>query len=394
MHFKYGFGKGYKEFDIDESNIMTELRQNEVNTGLSGIEEVKYAMNNPIGSKRLSEIVKPGEKTVIITSDITRPMPGKTVLPVVIEELNAAGLKNEDITIVFALGNHRKQSEDEKKYLAGEDIYNKIKCIDSDTGDCIRLGITSRGTPVDIFSRVAKAERRICLGNIEYHYFAGYSGGAKAIMPGVSTRAAIQANHSGMVRDEARAGAIEAVHFYSYPYTSERAKEKVIELTRLLARYTYKMTLHIVSFTDIQLEINDKCPQDQITIIMRRAMMSISEKIAGKTGAQALITGESMGQVASQTMQSLSVTNAIVKIPVFRPLIGMDKNEIIEIARKIETFETSILPYEDCCTVFVAKHPKTRPKLDEIEKYEAGLQLEELISKAVENTEVLVVTQG
>lgn len=182
---------------------------------------------------------------------------------------------------------------------------------------------------------------------------------------------------------------IEAVHFYSYPYTSERAKDKVIRLGRILASYCNSIKLHIVPFTEIQLEINDKCPQDQITIIMRRAMMVISELLAVKNGAQALITGESMGQVASQTIQSLAVTNAAVKMPVFRPLIGMDKNEVIEIARRIDTFETSILPYEDCCTVFVAKHPKTRPRLEEIERHEAALQLAGLIEKAVENTEVL-----
>lgn len=157
---------------------------------------------------------------------------------------------------------------------------------------------------------------------------------------------------------------IEAVHFYSYPYTSERAKEKVIELAKILASYCQKINLHIVPFTDIQLEINEKCPHEELTIIMRRAMMKIAEIIAKKTGALALVTGESVGQVASQTMQSLAVTNAVVSLPVFRPLIGMDKNEVIDIARKIGTFETSILPYEDCCTVFVAKHPTTKPKME------------------------------
>jgi thiamine biosynthesis protein ThiI len=186
---------------------------------------------------------------------------------------------------------------------------------------------------------------------------------------------------------------IEAVHFYSYPYTSERAKDKVISLARILARYCYRVKLHIVPFTDIQLEINDKCPEDQITIIMRRAMMRISESIAKKNGAMALITGESLGQVASQTLHGLAVTNAAVTMPVFRPLIGMDKNEVIEIARKIGTFETSILPYEDCCTVFVAKHPRTRPKLDDIIGYEKGLRLEELMDKAVKDTETIIVTK-
>lgn len=186
---------------------------------------------------------------------------------------------------------------------------------------------------------------------------------------------------------------IEAVHFYSYPYTSERAKEKVIELARIMSRYCSRIKLHIVPFTEIQLEINDKCSEDQLTIIMRRAMMTIAEKIAEKVGALALITGESMGQVASQTIQSLGVTNAAVSMPVFRPLIGMDKNEVIEIARKIDTFETSILPYEDCCTVFVAKHPKTRPRLEKILQEESKLNLEEMINKAIQNTEVLRISQ-
>lgn len=209
MHFKYGFGKGYKEFDIQDANVIAELRQNEVQYGLTGAGEVRRALEAPIGTPRLSAIVKPGEKAVIITSDVTRPMPSRTVLPPVLEELLAAGLKYEDITIVFALGNHRKQTPEEMKYLVGEDVFQKVRCVDSDPRDCIRMGATGRGTPVEIFSEVAKADRRICLGNIEFHYFAGYSGGAKAIMPGVSTKAAIQANHSAMVRDEARAGAMD-----------------------------------------------------------------------------------------------------------------------------------------------------------------------------------------
>lgn len=184
---------------------------------------------------------------------------------------------------------------------------------------------------------------------------------------------------------------LEAVHFYSYPYTSERAKEKVIELTKILTKFCNKINLHIVPFTDIQLEINEKCPQDQLTIIMRRVMMTIAERIAEKVGALALVTGESVGQVASQTIQSLYVTNAVVKMPVFRPLIGMDKNEVIDIARKIGTFETSILPYEDCCTVFVAKHPNTKPVLEKILALEQKANVEELINKAIENTEVMVI---
>lgn len=182
---------------------------------------------------------------------------------------------------------------------------------------------------------------------------------------------------------------LEAIHFYSYPYTSERAKEKVIELTKILASYCYQLKLHVVPFTEIQLEINEKCPEDQATIIMRRVMMTMAEKLANSVGAQALVTGESMGQVASQTMQSLAVTNAAVNMPVFRPLIGMDKNEVIEIARKINTFETSILPYEDCCTVFVAKHPKTRPQLEKILLSESKMDITEMMEKAIRDTEVI-----
>lgn len=187
---------------------------------------------------------------------------------------------------------------------------------------------------------------------------------------------------------------VEAVHFYSYPYTSERSKEKVLELARILSCYCGHVDLHIVPFTKLQEAINENCPLDQLTIIMRRAMMRISERIAAKTGSLALVTGESIGQVASQTLQSLSVTNAVVGIPVFRPLIGMDKNEVVSIARKIGTFETSILPYEDCCTVFVAKHPNTKPHMGKIALSESRLELEALINQAVENTELVRVTPG
>lgn len=184
---------------------------------------------------------------------------------------------------------------------------------------------------------------------------------------------------------------IEAVHFYSYPYTSERAKQKVVDLAQILSQYCGKLKLHVVPFTEIQLAINDNCPEDQLTIIMRRIMMRIAEIIARKTNSMALITGESMGQVASQTMQSLYCTDSAVNMPVFRPLIGMDKVEVIDIARKIDTFETSILPYEDCCTVFVAKHPQTKPKLEKIMKSEEAVDFEPLIERAVEATEVIVL---
>lgn len=184
---------------------------------------------------------------------------------------------------------------------------------------------------------------------------------------------------------------IEAVNFFSFPYTSERAKEKVIELASILAQYTSKITLHIVPFTEIQLAIRDNCPEQHMTLLMRRFMMKIAELIAEKNGSQALITGESAGQVASQTLAALNVTNAVVKMPVLRPLIGMDKTEIIERAEKIGTFETSILPYEDCCTVFTPKNPTTQPVLTKIEKSESHLDFDGLTKKAVEGTETLVI---
>ena len=184
---------------------------------------------------------------------------------------------------------------------------------------------------------------------------------------------------------------IECVHFFSYPYTSQLAKDKVIELARLVTRYCGKMTLNIVSFTEIQEAIRDNCPEEYFTLIMRRFMMEISQRIAKHDGCGALITGENLGQVASQTMEAMTVTGAVVDIPIFMPLVGMDKEEIVTIARKIGTLETSILPYEDCCTVFTPKHPKTKPTLGQLLHAEASLDREALITRALENIERVAV---
>lgn len=209
MDFKIAFGKQYVPVTIPDNNVLGVLTPNDVNSELSETEEISRALKNPVGSKRLCEIVKQGERICIITSDITRPMPSKRVLPFVLEELYQAGVKNDDITIVFALGNHRAHNESEKRYIVGDEIYEKIACVDADQKRTVNLGKTSYGTPVDIFDTVVCADRVICLGNIEYHYFAGYSGGAKAVMPGVSTAGAIQANHSKMVEESSAAGRIE-----------------------------------------------------------------------------------------------------------------------------------------------------------------------------------------
>lgn len=183
---------------------------------------------------------------------------------------------------------------------------------------------------------------------------------------------------------------IDAVHFHSHPYTSDRAKEKVIELANIMSEYCGKIRVHVVPFTDIQLEIIDKCPKQFLTVIMRRIMMRIAEKIASGRGCAALITGESIGQVASQTMESLVCTDAAVNMPVFRPLIGMDKEEIVTVSKKMGAYETSILPFEDCCTIFVPKHPTTKPKLSEIEEAEkALLNIDEMIEDAIGNVEII-----
>ena len=188
---------------------------------------------------------------------------------------------------------------------------------------------------------------------------------------------------------------IEAVYFHAPPYTSERAKEKVVDLARLVSAYAGPIRLHIVNFTDIQLYIYEKCPHDELTIIMRRYMMRIAEHFAEKDGCLGLITGESIGQVASQTMQSLLATNAVCTLPVYPPLIGFDKREIVEISEKIDTYETSILPYEDCCTIFVAKHPVTKPNVERIAKSELNLseKIDELMEAAIETAEVIEVKQ-
>lgn len=186
---------------------------------------------------------------------------------------------------------------------------------------------------------------------------------------------------------------IDAVYFHAPPYTSERAKQKVVDLAKKVADYAGPVWLHVVNFTDIQLYIYDKCPHDELTIIMRRYMMRIAEQIAKETDCLGLITGESIGQVASQTMASLAATNEVCTMPVYRPLIGFDKMEIVDIAEKIDSYETSILPYEDCCTIFVAKHPVTKPNLNIIKRHEQNLQegIDELVEKALSTKEVIVV---
>ncbi len=209
MILTYGYGSTQQRVELPEKNLLAELHAKPIPHAHRGEEAVRFALEHPIGAPRLRESVRPGEKIAIVTSDISRPMPSAKVLPALLCELWAAGVSPEDVTLVFALGSHRGHTEAEMRRLAGDAVFEQIRCMDSTPEDTVRLGITSRGTPVDVTRAVAEADRRICLGNIEFHYFAGYSGGAKAIMPGVSTPKAIQCNHRFMTSPDACAGKLE-----------------------------------------------------------------------------------------------------------------------------------------------------------------------------------------
>ena len=209
MRMEFGYGKGTQVVEIPDKNLLAVLTANEMEHERRGADAVDYALEHPIGAARLRETAKKGQKVAVITSDISRPLPSFDVLPSVIRELNEAGVPDEDITVVFALGSHRHHTEEEKQHLAGEEVYRRVRCVDSDPDDCIHTGTSSNGTPFDFSRSVVEADLRVALGNIEFHYFAGYSGGVKALMPGVSTPAAIQCNHSLMVSENACAGKLE-----------------------------------------------------------------------------------------------------------------------------------------------------------------------------------------
>lgn len=206
MEFAIKYYKDLVSFQIPDENVLGEILPNTCPSVESEEKEVKRALSVPFDSPLLSDVVRPGEKVVIITSDVTRPVPSRIIIPCLLDELRKAGVENKDITVVFGLGSHRKQTEEEQKNLVGEEVYGQVRCIDSNPDDCVHLGTCKNGTPVDIFRTVVEADRRILVGNVEYHYFAGYSGGMKAIMPGVSSKEAIQANHKNMIRPGAFAG--------------------------------------------------------------------------------------------------------------------------------------------------------------------------------------------
>lgn len=209
MELEFGYGAGVQKVQVPEKNLMGILTANEMRHERKGQEAVRYALAHPIGAAALRDLAKPGQKIAIVVSDISRPVPSYELLPGILEELSAAGCRDEDITVVFALGSHRHHTHQEQERLVGSEVFRRVRCVDSDPEDCVHMGDTERGTPVDVTRAVAEADFRICTGNIEFHYFAGYSGGVKAIMPGVSTPAAIQSNHRMMVSEQACAGNLD-----------------------------------------------------------------------------------------------------------------------------------------------------------------------------------------
>ena len=209
MLLEFGYGNGSQSVDVPEEDLLGVLVSNEMDHERRGPEAVRFALEHPVASLPLRDIARPGQKVAIVTSDISRPLPSYDVLPSVLDELSGAGVPDKDITVVFGLGSHRAQTDEERRRLVGDEVFSRVRCVDSDPSDCVSYGRTKRGTPVDITRTVAEADLRICLGNVEFHYFAGYSGGYKAIMPGASTPEAIQANHRMMVQQAAHAGKIE-----------------------------------------------------------------------------------------------------------------------------------------------------------------------------------------
>lgn len=311
MILEFGYGNGIQTAEVPDNCVQAVLLSNEMEHERRGADAVRYSLEHPIKGPRLKDIAKPGEKIVIVTSDISRPLPSFDVLPSVLDELALAGVKDEDITVVFGLGSHRGHTREEMIKLVGSEVFSRVRCVDSDPLDCVRYGITSRGTPVDITRTVAEADRRICLGNVEFHYFAGYSGGYKAIMPGVSTPAAIQANHRMMVREEAKAasidgnpiredieeaGAMVGVDFIVNAVLDEHKKivysaaGDVVAAHRDACRYLDRMYLkHIEKRADIVIVSQGGAPKDANLYQTQKALDNA--KHAVKDGGTVILVG-------------------------------------------------------------------------------------------------------
>ena len=311
MRMEFGYGKGIQTVEIPDKNLLAVLTANEMEHERRGADAVDYALEHPIGAPRLRETAKKGQKVAVITSDISRPLPSYDVLPSVIRELNEAGIPDEDITVVFALGSHRHHTEEERRHLAGDEVFERVRCIDSDPEDCIHTGTSSNGTPFDFSRSVVEADLRVALGNIEFHYFAGYSGGVKALMPGVSTPAAIQCNHSLMVSQDACAGRLEGnpvrqdleealsfcpVHFIVNAVLDEHKKivyavaGDVIEAHRAGCRYLDRMYRKpIPARADIVLVSQGGAPKDANLYQTQKALDNA--KHAVKKGGTMIVIG-------------------------------------------------------------------------------------------------------
>ena len=311
MKIELGYGRGTQTVDVPEENLLKVLTANGMAHERRGEEAVRYALAHPVGAGLLRDDVKPGQKVVIVTSDISRPLPSFDVLPAVLDELYAAGIPKEDITVVLALGSHRGHTEEEKKHLVGERCYAEVRVIDSDPNDCVHLGNTRHGTPVDITRSVAEADYRICLGNVEFHYFAGYSGGYKAIMPGCSTPEAIQVNHKMMVQEAAHAGklsgnpiredieeagAMLGVHYIVNAVLDEHKKivyavaGDVVKAHRVACAYLDRMyRVSIPARADIVLVSQGGAPKDANLYQVQKALDNA--KHAVKDGGTVILVG-------------------------------------------------------------------------------------------------------
>ena len=323
MLLEFGYGKGIQTVEVPDENLQAVLLSNDMEHERRGPDAVRFALEHPAGSPRLRDLAKPGQKIVIVTSDISRPLPSFDVLPSVLDELSAAGVKDEDVTVVFGLGSHRGHTPEEMERLVGSEVYSSLRCVDSDPADCVRFGITKRGTPVDITRVVAEADFRICLGNVEFHYFAGYSGGYKAIMPGVSTPEAIQANHRMMVRDDAHAaklsgnpiredieeaGAMVGVDFIVNVVLDEHkhivyaAAGDVTEAHRDACRYLDKMYLKpIEKRADIVIVSQGGAPKDANLYQTQKALDNA--KHAVRKGGTVILIGACPEGLGSKTFE-------------------------------------------------------------------------------------------
>ncbi len=389
MKLEFGFGNGVQVVEAPDANVVGVLTPNDVKLGAMGVDAVLDALAHPIGSPRLRDIVKPGGKIAVVTSDITRPMPTYAVMPALLDELCLAGVKAEDVTLVFGLGSHRHQTEAEMQKLAGERAFREIRCVDSDPDDCVHYGVTKRGTPVDITRIVAEADRRVLLGNIEYHYFAGYSGGGKALMPGASTREAIQRNHSLMVNPDACAGKLDGnplredieeaacmvgadfilnVVLDEHKQIVRAVAGDVVKAHRVGCEFLDKFYLKpIPERADIVLVSQGGAPKDLNLYQTQKALDNA--KHAVKPGGVVILIGscrEGMGEETFENWMTCSPSPAsmIERIRLDFKLGGHKAAAIAMVLENADIYLVSDLPDDFVRRIFLTPHPSAQAALD------------------------------